>query len=68
MVVHRGICVNRSVSSLGYKEAISGGVTQIILVTRSGKEPIGNHFNAHYELEHRLEKKCNETILGKLKT
>jgi len=46
------------------KEAIAGGIVEIILVTRSGKEAIENHFDAHYELEHRLEKKGKETILG----
>ena len=49
------------------QEAIAGGITEIILVTRSGKEAIENHFDAHYELEHRLEKKGNETILGTIK-
>ena len=49
------------------KEAIAGGVTEILLVTRSGKEAIENHFDAHYELEHRLEKKGKETILGTVK-
>ena len=49
------------------KEAIAGGVTEIILVTRSGKEAIENHFDAHYELEHRLEKKGKEKILGSVK-
>jgi UTP--glucose-1-phosphate uridylyltransferase len=49
------------------KEAIAGGVTEIILVTRSGKEAIENHFDAHYELEHRLENKGKETILGTVK-
>ena len=49
------------------KEAIAGGVTEIILVTRSGKEAIENHFDAHYELEHRLEKRGKETILGTVK-
>ena len=49
------------------KEAIAGGITEIILVTRSGKEAIENHFDAHYELESRLEKKGNKTILGKVK-
>lgn len=46
------------------KEAIAGGITEIILVTRSGKEAIENHFDANYELEHRLERKGKETILG----
>ncbi|GGO82609.1 UTP--glucose-1-phosphate uridylyltransferase [Marinobacterium nitratireducens] len=37
------------------EEAIAAGITQIILVTRSGKEAIENHFDAHYELEAELE-------------
>ena len=49
------------------QEAIAGGITEIILVTRSGKGAIENHFDAHYELEHRLEKKGNEKILGSIK-
>ena len=49
------------------KEAISAGITEIIFVTRSGKEAIENHFDAHYELEHRLEKKGREIILGTVK-
>ena len=49
------------------QEAIAGGITEIILVTRHGKEAIENHFDAHYELEHRLEKKANEKILGTIK-
>lgn len=49
------------------QEAIAGGITEIILVTRSGKQAIENHFDAHYELEHRLEKKGKETILGTVK-
>jgi len=49
------------------KEAIAAGITEIIFVTRSGKEAIENHFDAHYELEHRLEKKGKEIILGTVK-
>jgi UTP--glucose-1-phosphate uridylyltransferase len=49
------------------REAIAGGITEIILVTRSGKEAIENHFDAHYELEHRLESKGKGTILGFVK-
>ncbi|MDB4035264.1 UTP--glucose-1-phosphate uridylyltransferase [Pseudomonadales bacterium] len=49
------------------KEAVAAGITEIILVTRSGKEAIENHFDAHYELEHRLEKKGKETMLGTVK-
>ncbi|HAT53459.1 MAG TPA: UTP--glucose-1-phosphate uridylyltransferase, partial [Betaproteobacteria bacterium] len=49
------------------REAIAAGIAEIILVTRSGKEAIENHFDVHYELEHRLEKKGKETILGTVK-
>ena len=49
------------------EEAIAAGMTEIILVTRSGKEAIENHFDAHYELEHRLEKKGKEVILKQIK-
>ena len=49
------------------KEAIAGGIIEIILVTRSGKEAIENHFDVHYELEHRLDGKGKETILGTVK-
>ena len=49
------------------KEAIAAGITEIILVTRCGKEAIENHFDANYELEHRFEKKGKEIILGKIK-
>jgi UTP--glucose-1-phosphate uridylyltransferase len=38
------------------KEAIDCGINEIIFVTRSGKEAIENHFDANYELEHRLVK------------
>jgi UTP--glucose-1-phosphate uridylyltransferase len=40
------------------KEAIPAGITEIILVTCSGKEAIEIHFDPHYELEHRLEKRA----------
>ena len=45
------------------KEAISGGISEFIFVTRSGKEAIENHFDAHYELEHRLVQKGKNKIL-----
>ncbi len=48
-------------------EAIDAGIEEIILVTRSGKEAIENHFDANYELEHRLEKKGKKIILKKVK-
>ena len=48
-------------------EAISAGITEIIFITRSGKEAIENHFDMNYELEHRLNKKGNKTILESVK-
>jgi len=49
------------------QEAVSAGFTEIILITRSGKEAIENHFDMNYELEHRLEKKGNQKILKSIK-
>ena len=46
------------------REARRRNYKEIILVTRSGKEAIENHFDAHYELEHRLERKGKQTIWG----
>ena len=45
------------------EEAIQGGIKEIILVTRSGKEAIENHFDKNYELEHRLESSGKKKIL-----
>ena len=45
------------------KEAIECGISEIIFVTRSGKEAIENHFDAHYELEHRLVNRGKEKVL-----
>lgn len=49
------------------KEAINAGIREIIFVTRSGKEAIENHFDAHYELEHRLIKRGKDKILREIK-
>jgi len=48
------------------KEALDGGIREIILVTRSGKEAIENHFDAHYELEQRLVKKNDGKTLERI--
>ncbi len=37
------------------QQAIDAGIEEFILVTRSGKEAIENHFDVNYELERRLE-------------
>jgi UTP--glucose-1-phosphate uridylyltransferase len=49
------------------REAVESGIDEIILITRNGKEAIENHFDANYELEHRLVKKGKEKILGTVK-
>ena len=49
------------------EEAIEAGIREIIFVTRSGKEAIENHFDANYELEHRLESLGKRSILKSVK-
>lgn len=49
------------------EEAIAAGITEIILVTRSGKEAIENHFDAHFELETQLERKGKDIVLTSIK-
>ena len=46
------------------EEAMRAGFRQIVLVTRSGKEAIENHFDAHYELEHMLLLKNKTALLN----
>ena len=48
------------------EEAVSAGIKQIILVTRSGKEAIENHFDSHYELESLLSQKGKVSVLEKV--
>lgn len=49
------------------EEAIAAGINEIILVTRSGKEAIENHFDAHFELETQLERKGKDMVLTSIK-
>ena len=50
------------------EEAIAAGIKQIILVTRTGKEAIENHFDANYELESLLSKKNQPSLLEAITT
>ena len=50
------------------EEAASAGITQIILVTRYGKEAIENHFDSHYEVEHELGLKGKTDLLNKVRS
>lgn len=45
------------------EEAVEAGFTEIILVTRSGKSAIEDHFDTIYELEDSLEKKGKTALL-----
>ena len=45
------------------EEAVNSGIKEIILVTRSGKSAIEDHFDKHYELEAELSKKGKTSIL-----
>lgn len=45
------------------EEAVAAGITDIVLVTRSGKSSIEDHFDCHYELEAELERKGKSTLL-----
>ena len=45
------------------EEAVAAGITDIVLVTRSGKSSIEDHFDCHYELEAELERKGKTTLL-----
>lgn len=49
------------------REAVDSGISEIIFITRSGKEAIENHFDSHYELEHRLTDKGKNGILHQIK-
>nr|WP_156826522.1 UTP--glucose-1-phosphate uridylyltransferase GalU [Marinobacterium rhizophilum] len=49
------------------EEAIAAGFTQIILVTRSGKSAIEDHFDSHYELEAELDRKGKVALLSSVR-
>lgn len=58
---------DRPIIQFVVEEAIAGGITEIVLITRNGKESIENHFDSNYELEHRLERKNKRKILSSVK-
>jgi UTP--glucose-1-phosphate uridylyltransferase len=49
------------------EEAVAAGIKEIILVTRSGKSAIEDHFDAHYELEAELARKNKTALLEAIK-
>ncbi|WP_432472298.1 UTP--glucose-1-phosphate uridylyltransferase GalU [Amphritea sp. HPY] len=50
------------------EEAVKAGIKDIILVTRSGKSAIEDHFDKHYELEAELERKNKTAILESIRS
>lgn len=48
------------------EEALAAGINEIILVTRSGKSAIEDHFDAHAELEDSLASKGKDALLQTL--
>ena len=59
--------VNKPLIQYVVEEAIKAGITEIILITRSGKEAIENHFDSNFELEKRLELVNKKKILRTIK-
>ena len=49
------------------EEAVEAGITRIVLVTRSGKESIENHFDRQPELEAELERKGKAGLLRSIR-
>ncbi|MBU2965224.1 UTP--glucose-1-phosphate uridylyltransferase GalU [Amphritea sp. 2_MG-2023] len=49
------------------EEAVKAGIKEIILVTRSGKSSIEDHFDSNYELEQQLELKNKTAILNSVR-
>lgn len=50
------------------EEAAAAGFTEIILVTRSGKAAVEDHFDVHYELEAELARKGKTELLTSIQT
>jgi UTP--glucose-1-phosphate uridylyltransferase len=47
--------VDKPVIQYIVEEAVASGIEQVIIVTSAGKRTLEDHFDYHYELEHRLE-------------
>ena len=59
--------VDKPVIQYVIEEAIAAGFTEIILVTRPGKESIETHFETHSELEAALEQKGKAALLASVR-
>ena len=50
------------------QEAVSAGMTEIVLVTHSSKNSIENHFDTSFELEATLEKRVKRQLLDEVRS
>ncbi|TLF45914.1 UTP--glucose-1-phosphate uridylyltransferase [Halomonas urmiana] len=48
-------------------EALAAGLNEVVLVTRSGKSAVEDHFDTHFELEASLEAKGKQALLDELR-
>ncbi|WP_168016886.1 UTP--glucose-1-phosphate uridylyltransferase [Halomonas salinarum] len=55
--------VDRPIIQHVVEEALAAGIQEIILVTRTGKAAIEDHFDTHFELEASLENSNKQAIL-----
>ncbi|HSA94335.1 MAG TPA: UTP--glucose-1-phosphate uridylyltransferase GalU [Terriglobales bacterium] len=56
--------VDKPIIQYGVEEALAAGLDQIIIVTGRGKSAIEDHFDTSYELEHMLEHRGKNDLLG----
>lgn len=56
--------VDRPIIQHVVEEALAAGINEILLVTRTGKSSIEDHFDTHFELEASLEKSGKDAILA----
>ncbi len=60
--------VDRPLLQYVVEEAVAAGITDILLVTRQGKELLEDHFDRAYELEARLQDKGKTSLLKSTRT
>lgn len=59
--------VDKPLIQYAVEEAVAAGITELIFVTSSSKRAIEDHFDSHYELEHRLEIEGKSEMLALVK-
>lgn len=55
--------VDKPLIQYAVEEAVAAGITELIFVTSSAKRAIEDHFDTHFELEHRLATRQKEDLL-----